>query len=317
MVVPMFHANSWGLVYSAPMVGAKLVLPGPHLGGASIHGMIEAEQVTFSAAVPTVWTGLLQHLQATEGALDSLDEVVIGGSAVPAAMIEAFAERYGVAVRHAWGMTEMSPIGTVNRPTPATLALPEAEQRAITAKQGRPLFGVEMRLAGDDGRVIANDGETPGRLMVRGPWVVDRYFREEASALDAEGWFDTGDIATIDGHGFMAITDRAKDVNKSGGEWISSVALESCAMGHPAVALAAVIGLAHPRWDERPLLVVQARPDTAPDRDDLIAFVADRVLRWWVPDDVVFVEAIPLAATGKVDKRALRTRFAGHVWPAS
>ncbi|MGF1625063.1 MAG: long-chain fatty acid--CoA ligase [Alphaproteobacteria bacterium] len=316
MVVPMFHANSWGLVYCAPMAGAKLVLPGPHLGGRSLHGLITGEQATFSAAVPTIWTQLLQHLEATGGTLPSLQEVVIGGSAVPAAMIRTFAERYGVAVRHAWGMTELSPIGTVNRPTPEVLALDPEAQLAVAAKQGRPPYGVEMRIADEAGRTLASDGRTQGRLLVRGPWTVDRYYREENSACDADGWFDTGDIATLDPLGYMQITDRAKDVIKSGGEWISSVELENTAMGHPAVALAACIGLPHPRWDERPLLVVQLREGAEPCGDALIGHLAERVARWWLPDDVVFVEAIPLAATGKINKLALRQQFSGYVWAA-
>ncbi|MEZ5668471.1 MAG: long-chain fatty acid--CoA ligase [Alphaproteobacteria bacterium] len=317
MVVPMFHANSWGLVYAAPMVGAKLVLPGPRLDGASIHSLIEAERVTFSAAVPTIWTLLLQHLEATGGRLDSMKEVVIGGSAVPAAMIRTFADSYGVDVLHAWGMTELSPIGTVNRPTVQVLALPAGERLAIAAKQGRPLYGVEMRIADDNGASLPHDGRSAGRLMVRGPWTVERYYRHERSALDAGGWFDTGDIATIDGFGYMQVTDRAKDVIKSGGEWISSVELENAAMGHPDVALAAVIGLPHPTWDERPLLVIQPKAGRTPNGAEMRAFLADKVARWWLPDDTVLVETIPLAATGKINKLKLREQFRGHRWPAA
>jgi acyl-CoA synthetase (AMP-forming)/AMP-acid ligase II len=217
-------------------------------------------------------------------------------------------------VLHAWGMTELSPIGAINRPTPEVLRLDPAARLALAAKQGRPLFGVEMRIADDTGATLANDGRTPGRLMVRGPWTVDRYYREEKSAVDADGWFDTGDIATLDPLGYMQITDRAKDVIKSGGEWISSVELENTAMGHPAVALAAVIGLPHPKWEERPLLVVQLKAGADPCGEALIAHLAERVARWWLPDDVVYLDAIPLAATGKINKMALRQQFSGYVW---
>ncbi|WP_373090358.1 long-chain fatty acid--CoA ligase [Zhongshania sp.] len=309
MVVPMFHANSWGLVYSAPMTGAKLVLPGPHLDGANIYDLISSEHVSFSAAVPTVWSMLLEHMTNNDLQLPDLKEVVIGGSAVPKSMIIRFKRAYDVDVLQAWGMTELSPLGTLNRPKPATLKLDEDAQFKMAAKQGRALFGVQMCIKSDDGQELPFDGKTPGRLMVRGPWVVRSYYRSDVVILDDDGWFDTGDIATIDSDGFMQITDRAKDIIKSGGEWISSVDLENAAISHPHVRHAAVIGIPHPKWEERPLLLVKLKDGCSLDDQALKDFLKDEVAKWWIPEDIRFVDDIPLTATGKFDKKVLRNQF--------
>jgi acyl-CoA synthetase (AMP-forming)/AMP-acid ligase II len=309
-VVPLFHANGWSLAFSAPMTGAKLVLPGPKLDGPSLHALLEGEQVSLTAAVPTVWLGLLQHLDATGGGLSSLKRVVIGGSACPRAMTEAFETRYGVTVAHAWGMTEMSPLGSFCSLKPATDGLAGEALLDLKMKQGHPPFTVEMKITDDEGRRLPWDGRTFGRLKVRGPAVAGHYMNDDGGdILDGEGFFDTGDVATIDANGYMAITDRAKDVIKSGGEWISSIELENLAMGHPDVAEAAVIGIAHPKWDERPLLVIVPKPGRAPDHDDLMAFMTGRIAKWWLPDAVELVDAIPHTATGKIKKTALREMF--------
>jgi acyl-CoA synthetase (AMP-forming)/AMP-acid ligase II len=316
-IVPLFHANSWSLAFSAPMAGAALVLPGPRLDGASIYELIESEAVSFSAGVPTIWLGLLAHLDKTGAKLSSLKRVAIGGSACPQAMIEAFETRHGVDVLHAWGMTEMSPVGTTGAIKSELEDLPSAALFALKAKQGWPLFGVEMKITDDQGDRLPHDGQTFGRLKVRGVAVAARYFKDEGGdILDEDGYFDTGDVATIDAHGYMAITDRAKDVIKSGGEWISSIELENHAIGHPDVAEAAVIGVAHPRWDERPLLIIVPKPGTAPTRDALLRHLASRVAKWWLPDDVVFVDDIPHTATGKIQKTALRDRFRDYRFPS-
>ena len=308
MVVPMFHANSWGIAYSAPLMGARLVLPGPHMDGASIHGMLEDEKVTKAAAVPTVWTMLLAHLSASGGKLDSLGEVVIGGAAVPRAMIEEFETRYGVNVIHAWGMTEMSPLGTVSRPTSRTAGLDDETQMQLRCKQGRVPFGVDMRIVDDNDNDLPHDGKTFGRLLVKGPWTIESYYKSDATAL-TDGWFDTGDIATIDADGFMQITDRSKDVIKSGGEWISSVDIENAAMGLPEVALAACIGARHPKWDERPLLLVKLAAGGAISDTAIIEHLAQSFAKWQLPDAVKFVDDIPLTATGKIDKKPLRADY--------
>ena len=313
MVVPMFHANAWGLSLSAPAVGAKLVMPGARMDGASLQALIVEEGVTMAAAVPTVWQMLLAHLQATGQGLGALNRVVIGGSACPEALIRAFHERYGVEVIHAWGMTETSPLGSIGSPNAEIAALSYDAQIPYRLKQGRSALGVEMKLTDDEGAVLAHDGATPGHLKVRGPIVASAYFnRAGASILDEDGFFDTGDIATIDPAGYMQITDRAKDLIKSGGEWISSIDVENIAMGHPKVAGAAVIGLPHPKWDERPLLIVQARPGERVEGDEVLAFLDGKIAKWWTPDEVVFVDEIPLGATGKIDKKLLRQRFADH-----
>lgn len=315
MVVPQFHANSWGLVYSAPMSGAKLVLPGPNLDGKSTYDLITNEQVTFSAAVPTVWNIFIAYLEEIGGKLPTLREVVIGGSAVPRSMIKIFDEKYDVKVLQAWGMTETNPLGTLNRAVPEVMALDHEAQLDYATKQGRPLFGVDIRIANEAGQSLPHDGKTPGRLMVRGPWVIQSYYGLEESVLDADGWFDTSDIATIDELGFMQITDRAKDVIKSGGEWISSVDLENTAMGHGSVAMAAVIGMAHPKWDERPLLILQLREGASVSKDEMLDYLGSRVAKWWLPDDVVEIDVIPLGGTGKINKLSLRETFKDHVLP--
>ena len=321
-VVPMFHVNAWGVPYSAPLVGAKLVFPGAHLDGKSLYELFEAEGVTFSAGVPTVWLGLLQHMKQTGAKFSTLQRTVIGGSACPPAMIRAFREEYGVEVIHAWGMTEMSPLGTLCKLQNKHLKLPEAAQQKLLEKQGHVIFGVDMKIVDDEDNDLPWDGETFGNLMVRGPWVVKEYFRGEGGDplhydADGRGWFPTGDVATIDADGYMHITDRSKDVIKSGGEWISSIELENLALAHPAVANAAVIGVAHPKWDERPLLVVVKKPDAQVTRDELIAYYEGKVAKWWTPDDVQFVEQIPLGATGKVLKTKLREQFADYRLPES
>jgi fatty-acyl-CoA synthase len=306
-IVPMFHANAWGLAFSCPAVGAKLVLPGAKLDGASVHELLETEGVTFSAAVPTVWQMLLAHLREVKGSLSTLKRVVIGGAAVPEAMVRAFEDEFGVEVTHAWGMTELSPLGTLSSPTDAVARLPREQALPFRLKQGRAPLGVEMVLVDDTGDLVAHDGKKPGRLLVRGPWVVERYYREgEGNVLDQGGWFDTGDIATIDKFGYMQITDRAKDIVKSGGEWISSIEIENLALSHPAVANAAAVGVPHPKWDERPVLVVEPRPGMTVTPEDLRAHLDGRIARWWMPDEYILLDAIPLGATGKINKLALR-----------
>ncbi|PZR95945.1 MAG: long-chain fatty acid--CoA ligase [Stutzerimonas stutzeri] len=314
-VVPLFHANSWSLAFSAPMTGAKLVMPGMKLDGASLLDLLNGEKVTLTAAVPTVWLGLLQHLEATGGRLDTLKRVVIGGSACPRAMTEAFEKKYGVTVDHAWGMTEMSPIGSFCSIKPVYDGLEGEALYDLKVKQGHPQFGVEFRLTDDDGMDLPWDGKTFGRLKVRGPAVAGAYYKHDQPILDEQGFFDTGDVATIDRHGYMQVTDRSKDVIKSGGEWISSIELENLAIGHPDVAEAAVIGVAHPKWDERPLLVIVPKPGRTPGRDEMLAFMTGKVAKWWLPDDVVLVEAIPHTATGKIQKTALREMFKEYRLP--
>ena len=321
-VVPMFHVNAWGIPFAAPLVGAKLVFPGGQLDGKSLYELFEAEGVTFAAGVPTVWLGLLNHLQAGQLRFSTLNRTVIGGSACPPAMIRAFREQYGVDVIHAWGMTEMSPLGTLSRLQNRHLSLPEDAQRKLLEKQGHTIYGVDMKIVDDHGTELPWDGQTYGNLMVRGPWVIRSYFKAEADdplVYDAEGsgWFPTGDVATIDADGFMQITDRSKDVIKSGGEWISSIDLENLAIAHPAVANAAVIGVAHPKWDERPLLIVVRKPGTDVTAADILAFYEGKVAKWWMPDDVQFVDAIPLGATGKILKTRLREQFKDYRLPTA
>lgn len=319
-VVPMFHVNAWGIPYVAPLVGAKLVLPGAQLDGASIYELFEREGVTFSAGVPTVWLGLLAHVRQQGARFSTLQRTVIGGSACPPAMIRAFREDYGVEVVHAWGMTEMSPLGTLARLQNRHLALDPQAQQKILEKQGHVIYGVDMKIVGDDGAELPWDGKTFGNLLVRGPWIIQSYFKAEGGdplQYDAEGvgWFPTGDVATIDAQGYMQITDRSKDVIKSGGEWISSIDLENLAIAHPAVANAAVIGVAHPKWDERPLLVVVKKPGAEVSREELLKFYEGKVAKWWLPDDVQFVDAIPLGATGKILKTKLREQFSDYRLP--
>jgi fatty-acyl-CoA synthase len=317
-VVPMYHANAWGVPYAAALTGAKIVMAGPNFDAPTLHKLILDEGVTFTAAVPTVWLGMLQHLDATGGKLGKLERVVIGGSAAPRSMIEAFERRFGVSVAHAWGMTEMSPLGTVGTLCASGSELDPDAQIDLKCKQGRTLFGVEMAIKDDAGRELPRDGQAFGHLMVRGPWIVERYFRGDGGeVLDAEGYFDTGDVATLDARGYMQITDRAKDVIKSGGEWISSIDLENAAVGHPAVLEAAVIGLPHPKWDERPLLIVIRKPGASVSKDELLTFLSDKVAKWWLPDDVAFVDSIPHTATGKIQKTALREQFRDYTLPTA
>lgn len=318
LAVPMFHANAWGLAFSAPAVGAKLVLPGPKLDGASIRELLEGEAVTFSAGVPTVWQMLLSHLTETRLSLATLKRVVIGGSAVPEAIVRGFRDDHGVLVAHAWGMTEVSPLGALSAPTARIAQLSEDDQLKYALKQGRPPIGVEFKLLDDAGRDQPHDGSAIGRLMVRGPFVVESYFRGgETAILDEEGYFDTGDVATIDPDGFMQITDRAKDVIKSGGEWISSIEIENLAIAHPKAALCAVIGAAHPKWDERPVLMVKLEPGQQSDREEFLRFLDGKIAKWWMPDDVVFVDDVPLGATGKIDKKLIRERMKDYVLPTT
>lgn len=315
LIVPMYHANAWGVVYSAPMVGAKLVLPGQKLDGASLHELIETEGVTYSAGVPTIWQGLIAHLKETRGSLSRLNRVTVGGAACPESIIRTLRDDYGVDVIQGWGMTETSPLATVSTPSPRVAELSPEAQTAYKLKQGRLICNLDLKLVDDAGRRLPHDGRTFGRLMVKGPTVTRAYFRGEQDVLDEEGFFDTGDVATLDPEGYMQITDRAKDVIKSGGEWISSIDVENIAMGHPKAALCAVIGVAHPKWDERPLLLVQLRPGESATEAEFLDFLEGKIARWWMPDDVVFVEEIPLGATGKIDKKALRASMSGYALP--
>jgi fatty-acyl-CoA synthase len=314
-VVPLFHANGWALAFAAPMAGAQMVMPGMKLDGASVYELLNTYKVTCTAAVPTVWLGLLQYLEQTGGKLPYLKRVVIGGSACPRMVTEKFQDVYGVDVIHAWGMTEMSPLGTVCTLKPEYAGLSGTARVDLQQKQGNAPFGVEVKITDDAGRRQPWDGKTFGRLKVRGPAVTKAYFKEGHEVLDEEGYFDTGDVSTIDQHGYMQITDRAKDVIKSGGEWISSIDIENLAVGHPKVAEAAVIGLRHPKWDERPLLVVVPKKGQTATRDELLAFLHGKIAKWWMPDDIVFVDEIPHTATGKIQKTALRERFKDYVFP--
>jgi fatty-acyl-CoA synthase len=316
-VVPMFHANCWGLALTSPMVGGAMVMPGAKLDGASIYELLDTHRVTFTAAVPTVWLMLLQHLEANDLKLPYLKKVVIGGSACPRAMTQKFQDVYGVEVLHAWGMTEMSPLGTLGSIKPEYASLTGDARLDVQMKQGHPPFGVDMKIEDDNGRELPRDGKTFGRLKVRGPSVARAYFKDDGKVLDAQGFFDTGDVATLDRHGYMQITDRSKDVIKSGGEWISSIELENLAVGHPKVAEAAVIGVPHPRWDERPLLVVVLKQGQTATKTELLAFLDGKVAKWWMPDDVAFVGEIPHTATGKIQKITLREQFKDYVLPTA
>jgi fatty-acyl-CoA synthase len=317
-VVPMFHANSWGLAFSAPMKGAKMVMPGARLDGASVYELLETEKVTFTAAVPTVWLMLLGYLQKEGKQLSTLKTVIIGGSACPPSMIKAFEENYGVEVRHAWGMTEMSPLGSVGSIKPLGPEASHEDVLALKSKQGWAPFGVEMRIVDDQNRELPWDGKRFGRLKVAGPAVAKAYFKaEDDQILDENGFFDTGDVATIDPDGYMQITDRAKDVIKSGGEWISSIDIENLAVGHPDVAEAAVIGVAHPKWDERPLLVVVPREGATPRADEVLGYLQGHIAKWWMPDDMQLVKEIPHTATGKINKLKLRETFKDYKLPTA
>lgn len=316
-VVPMFHVNAWGLPYSVPLSGAKLVFPGPALDGKSLYELFEAEGVTFSAGVPTVWLGLINHVLANDLRFSTFRRTVIGGSACPPAMMDTLVDRLGVQVVHAWGMTEMSPLGTACTLLAKHTAMSPADQRAVLRKQGHAIYGVDMKIVDDDGTELAWDGATYGHLLVKGPWVVSGYFRGEGGDVLQDGWFPTGDVATIDGDGYLAITDRSKDVIKSGGEWIGTIELENVAMSHPAVLQAACIGAPHPKWSERPLLVAVRRPGMEVSRDELLGWFAGKVAKWWTPDDVVFADSLPVGGTGKIQKNKLREAYAGHRLPTA
>ena len=319
-VVPMFHVNAWGLPYAVPLVGAKLVMPGPHLDGKSLYELFESEKVTFSAGVPTVWLGLINYVQQNKLKFSTFKRTVIGGSACPPAMMRTLEDEFGVEVIHAWGMTEMSPLGTLSKLKTKHDALdPDAKHRLLE-KQGRVIYGVDMQILDDDERPLPWDGKSAGNLVVRGPWIVSRYFQYEKSPLvtvDGQQWFPTGDVATIDADGFMQITDRSKDVIKSGGEWISSIDLENIAMAHPAVHEAAAISCKHPKWDERPLLVVVKKPGAEVSAEELLRFFDGRIAKWQIPDDVAFVSEIPHTATGKIQKLKLRDQFKDHKLPTA
>ena len=314
-VVPMFHVNAWGIPYSAALTGCKLVFPGPAMDGPSIYNLIESEKVTFAAGVPTVWQMLLGHMQPAGLRFSSLQRTVIGGSACPPAMVRAFQHDYGVEVLHAWGMTELSPLGTLCTLKNKHLLLPKEEQLAMRLKQGRALFGVDMKVVDADGQPLPHDGQSAGDLLVQGPWIVADYYRSPEPSPLVDGWFPTGDVATIDADGYLQITDRSKDVIKSGGEWISSIAVENIAVAHPAVAMAACIGVPHPKWDERPIVVVVKKPGAEVSVAELLAFYEGKIAKWQVPDDVVFVDAIPLGATGKMQKMRLREMLKDYRLP--
>ncbi len=315
-VVPMFHVNAWGIPYGATLTGAKLVFPGAKLDGESLHDLMVEEDVTFAAGVPTVWLSLLNHWREHNTRVPTLRRTVIGGSAIPQSMLQAFQDEFDVEVRHAWGMTEMSPLGTVSIVKPSKAVADKAERERIQIKQGRPVFGVDMKIVDDQGKELPHDGKAYGELMVRGPWITSGYYKLDGSeAHGNDGWFATGDVCTIDPDGYMEITDRSKDVIKSGGEWISSIDLENQAMGHPDVLQAAVIGVPHPKWDERPLLIVVPAPDKKPDLAAVNAYLSDKVAKWWLPDDMILVDELPLGATGKVLKTKLREQFGDHKLP--
>lgn len=309
-VVPMFHINAWCIPYGAPIAGAKLVLPGPRLDGESLYTLMEDEKVTLSAGVPSIWQGLIAYVEQKGLRFSTMRRTGVGGSAMPQALIAKFADTYQVEVRHGWGMTETTAVATMGTLTPRDLALPKEQQYAIVARQGKSLYGVEIKVVDAGGATLPRNGTSQGELMVRGPWILREYFKGERSPLQ-DGWFPTGDIATIDATGTMQIRDRTKDVIKSGGEWISSIDLESAVVAHPAVAMAAVIGVKHPQWDERPLMFVVCKPDQAVEKDELLAFLAERVAKWWLPDDIRFVDSLPVGGTGKVQKEELRRKYGG------
>ncbi|CAN5401009.1 3-(methylthio)propionyl-CoA ligase [soil metagenome] len=316
-VVPMFHVNAWGLPYTVPMAGAKMVFPGAGMDGKSLYELFEQEKVTFSAGVPTIWLGLLTYVEQNKLEFSSFKRTVIGGSTCPPAMMKTFRNQHGVEVIHAWGMTEMSPLGSACTLQIKHQSLPESEQQAILEKQGHAIFGVDMKIIDDAGKELPWDGKTFGNLLVKGPWVIESYFKGEGGEALQDGWFPTGDVATISEDGYMQITDRSKDVIKSGGEWIGSIDLENIAMGHPAVLQAACIGIFHPKWDERPLLIVVKKPGAEVSREDLIAFYDGKIAKWWTPDDVAFVEALPMGATGKILKNKMREQFKDYKLPTA
>jgi fatty-acyl-CoA synthase len=314
-VVPMFHVNAWGIPYSAAMTGAKLVFPGGALDGKSVYDLIEGEKVTFAAGVPTVWQMMLAHMEAGKLRFTALNRTVIGGSACPPAMITAFNDQYQVEVLHAWGMTEMSPLGTVCTLKNKHQTLSADEKMKVRLKQGRSIYGVDMKIVDEAGKELPWDGKSYGDLMVKGPWIISDYFRGEGSSPLVEGWFPTGDVATIDADGYMQITDRSKDVIKSGGEWISSIDVENIAVAHSAIAMAACVGVRHPKWDERPIVLVVKKPGATVTREELLAFYEGKIAKWQIPDDVVFVDAIPLGGTGKIQKTKLRELLVDYKLP--
>jgi fatty-acyl-CoA synthase len=315
-IVPMFHVNAWGIPYAAPLVGAKLVFPGGALDGRSLYELFEGERVTSTAGVPTVWIGLIDFMKKNGLRFSTLETTTIGGAACPAAMMQTLQEDFGVRVLHGWGMTEMSPVGTIGMLKGKHLALSGEERLRLALKQGRPLYGVDMKIVDPEGKELPRDGRSAGSLLVKGPWIARAYYREEdPSPLTPDGWFPTGDVGTLDEDGYLQITDRSKDVIKSGGEWISSIELENIAVGHPGVMEAAVIGVRHPKWDERPLLIVVKKPEAELTREALLAFFEGRTARWCVPDDVIFVDELPHTATGKLSKRTLRERFRDYRFP--
>ncbi|MFZ6657975.1 3-(methylthio)propionyl-CoA ligase [Undibacterium sp. TJN19] len=316
-VVPMFHVNAWGLPYSAPLNGAKLVFPGPHLDGKSLYELFEQEKVTFSAGVPTVWLGLLTYVAQNNLKFSTFKRTVIGGSACPPAMMKTLRHTYGVEVVHAWGMTEMSPLGTAGTLMAKHSELDEDAKQGILEKQGHVLYGVDMKIVDDAGKELAWDGKTYGNLLVKGPWIIASYFKNEGGDVLEDGWFPTGDVATIDPDGYMQITDRSKDVIKSGGEWIGTIDLENVAVSHPAILQAACIGVFHPKWDERPLLLAVKKPGAEVSKEELLQFFDGKVAKWWLPDDVVFIESLPLGATGKILKNKLREQFKEHKLPTT
>jgi len=316
-VVPMFHVNAWGLPYSCAATGTKLVFPGQHLDGKSLHELFESERVTMSAGVPTVWLGLLNFMKEHKLKFSTLKSVVIGGSACPPAMMRAFQDDFDVRVLHAWGMTEMSPLGSVATLKEKHLEMPKDAQTAVLMKQGRAPFGVDWRIVDENGKELPQDGKAFGDLQVRGPWITSGYFKGEGGDPLQDGWFPTGDVCTIDPDGYIQITDRSKDVIKSGGEWISSIDLENIAVAHPAVQEAAVIGIRHPKWDERPIVVAVKKAGQALTKEDLLKFYEGKIAKWWMPDDVVFVEELPHTATGKLSKLTLRDRFKDYRLPGA
>ena len=316
-VSSMFHVMAWGLPYTAALVGAKMVLPGPKLDPATLYQLFEEERVTMSGGVPTIWLGLIAYMKQNSLKLTSLERIVVGGAACPRSVIATLEDDFGVEVVHAWGMTEMSPIGTLNRMKATHAALTPDERHDVQMKQGRGVFGVEMKIVDGDGAEVQRDGKAFGNLMVRGPWICRSYHKQDGDDTLQDGWFSTGDVATIDADGYMQITDRSKDVIKSGGEWISSIELENLAVGHPAVQEAAVIGVPHPKWTERPLLLAVMKPGAMVSREDLLGFYNGKVARWWVPDDVVFVDELPHTATGKVLKTELRDTYRNYQLPTA
>ena len=309
-VVPMFHINAWCIPYGTPMIGARLVLPGPRLDGASLYELMESERVTISAGVPTIWMAMMQYVEENKLRFTTMRRTLVGGSAMPLALIAKFADDYDVEVRHGWGMTETTAAATIGALTADELELPAAQRHAIVAKQGKSMFGIEIKVVDETGATLPRDGSSQGELLIRGQWVVSGYFKGESSPLQ-NGWFPTGDIASIDADGRMHIRDRSKDVIKSGGEWISSIDLENAAQAHPAVAMAAVIGVKHPKWEERPLLLIVRKPGAVLERDDILTFLDGRVAKWWIPDEVLFVDSLPVGGTGKVQKNELRQKYGG------